>query len=92
MPKRPASRGQPRRKRGRRRYVVPTASPGSAQPGSDAPNVVPFPVRSQPASDAPSVRSRLSSREHLYVNRELVRIAVIAVVILILLAILTIVL
>jgi hypothetical protein len=89
VPKRSASRGQPRRKRGRRRYVVPMAPPGPAQPGSDAPNVVPFPVRSQPASEAPSTRSRLAAREHLYVNRELVRIAVIAVVILVLLVALT---
>ena len=72
--------------------MVPTVPPGPAQPGSDAANVVPFPVRSQPAPEAPSARSRLASREHLYVNRELVRIAVIAVAILILLAVLTLVL
>lgn len=69
--------------------MTPTAPPGAAAHGSNAPNVVPFPARSQPARDAPSTRSRLASREHLYVNRELVRIAVIAVAILILLAILT---
>ncbi len=92
MPKRSASRGQPRRKRGRRRYVVPASPAGPTQAGSNAPNVVPLPARSQPTPEAPSMRSRLASREHLYVNREMVRIAVIAVGILILLAVLTLVL
>jgi hypothetical protein len=88
VPKKPAPKGQPRRKRARRRYVVPAAPAGPAQPGSRAPSVVPFPVRPQTAADASSMRSRLAAREHLYVNRELARIAVIAVAIFILLLVL----
>jgi hypothetical protein len=89
VPKRPASRGQPRRKRERRRYVVPTAAQGPAPPGPDASNVGPVQAASRPSSEARPASSRFAPREYRLVNRELARIGVIATAIFILLAVLT---
>jgi hypothetical protein len=92
VPKRSAPHGQqPRRKRGRRRHqpLAAAATAGNASSGPDAAGVATFPGQPQPRTEGQRLQARLAAREHHYVGRELARIAMIAVVILILLAILT---
>jgi hypothetical protein len=93
VPKRSVPHGQPRRKRGRRRHqpLAPTATPtaGNAPSLPDAAGVVTFPGQAQPRTEGQRLQARLAAREHHYVGRELTRIVIIAVAILILLAILT---
>jgi hypothetical protein len=85
MPKRKPPRRQ--RRRGSRPFVPPpAASPAAVQPMA-GPALAPPPA----ASEAPRERSisRFSARDYSYVRRELLRIAVLAVAIFVLIVVLS---
>ena len=85
MPKRKPSRS--RRKRGGRPFVPPPiATPAAIQPVA-----APAPIPAPAPSETPRERSisRFSARDYSYVRRELLRIAVLAVAIMITIVVLS---
>jgi hypothetical protein len=84
---RPRARPQAQRKKARHRYTAPPPTSHSEGGAAAAPRVVPFPTRSRPAVDTTPAPPRVQTYDYSYVLRELRRIVIIGLVMLLLVVI-----